>query len=224
MDIQEAWHRIDILKTHPELAGTPGYEVEELRETVSPEDWFFLLAEQPRFSPPEAWWFALRTRCGLPWAMLLGRQPRFEAKCHWESVSRLELVLLAYEAPEIFQRRFPLGRVHDLEAFLTPLEMSRLLARRPEHARYVDWETLSPAMSVGEWFGLLCDQPQFAEYFDWARVSGKPSPYWDMLLKHQPRFAGHCDMAQLGEDQRRRLKRSRPRLFGAEDVPDEAEE
>ena len=218
MEIQEAWCRIDELKTRPELAGSPGYDVDELREAVPPVYWFFLLAEQPQFSPPDEWWFALRTRCDLPWAMLLGRQPHFEAKCHWESVSRLELMLLAYEAPEIFQRRFPLGRAHDLEAFLTPLEKSCLLARRPEYAECVDWETLSPAMSVREWFVLLCDQPQFAEYFDWSRVRGQPSPCWDILLKRQPQFACYCDMAQLKEHQRRRLRRSRTRILGAEDV------
>ena len=213
MEIQEAWRKIDELKIRPELAGTPGYDVDELREAVPPVYWFFLLAEQPQFSPQDAWWRSLWTRCDLPWAMLLGRRPEFEEKCRWESVNRLELTLLAYEAPEMFRRRFPLARVHDLDAFLTPLEKACLLARRPECAQEVDWEELSAEMSVGEWFVLLCDQPQFERYFDWSRVEKQPSPYWDMLLKRQPRFACHCDLALLGENQRRKLMKHQPHLF-----------
>ena len=51
METKDAWNRIEELKKHPGLAGTPGYEIEidELREKVDPVYWFFLLMEQPQF-------------------------------------------------------------------------------------------------------------------------------------------------------------------------------
>ena len=73
----EIWKRIDELKTKPELAGSPGYEIDDLLKKSDAIDWFFLLMEQPQFTPPHDWWFELRSRCDLPWAMLLRKQPQF---------------------------------------------------------------------------------------------------------------------------------------------------
>ena len=86
MKTREAWNKIDELKKHPELANSPGYEMEELRKAVDPVYWFLLLMEQPQFAPPRDWWFELRHRSDLPWARLLAAQPQFEGHCHWESV------------------------------------------------------------------------------------------------------------------------------------------
>ena len=185
-------------------------EIRVLEQTEEPVYWFLLLAEYPEFAPESSWWFALRNRCDLPWSKLLAAQPQFEKYCHWESVSRLELILLAYRAPEIFKRKFPQGRAHDLYAFLTSLEKSLLLSQLPECAEYVDWDEINGEFSIGDWFGLLADQPQFERYFDWCKVEKQPNHYWDMLLKKQPQFAIHCDLKQLYPNQRRRLKK----LFG----------
>ena len=51
METKDVWEKVDELKKHPELADTPGYEIDELRETVDPVYWFFLLMEQPQFEP-----------------------------------------------------------------------------------------------------------------------------------------------------------------------------
>ena len=194
--------------------------VEELKaklENASPEEikalqqnedqiyWFLLLAEYPEFAPESDWWFALRNRCDLPWSKLLTKQPQFEKYCHWESVSRLDLMILAYRASEIFQRKFPQGRAHDLYAFFTPLEKSCLLSQLPEYAEFIDWDEINAEFSVGNWFSLLAYQPQFERYFDWSKVEKQPNHYWDMLLKKQPQFAIHCDFEQLYPNQRRRL-------------------
>ena len=180
-------------------------EIKALQQNEDPIYWFLLLAEYPEFAPESDWWFALRNRCDLPWSQLLAAQPQFEEYCHWESVSRLELILLAYRAPEIFKRKFPQGRAHDLYAFLTSLEKSRLLSQLPEYAEYVDWDELNAEFSIGNWFSLLAYQPQFEIYFDWSKVEKQPNHYWDMLLKKQPQFAIHCDFEQLYPNQRRRL-------------------
>ena len=189
-------------------------ETRSLQQSVNPIHWFLLLARRPEFAPESEWWFDLRDRCDLPWSQLLAAQPQFERHCQWESVSRLELILLAYRAPEIFHRRFPLGRVHDLDAFLTSLEKARLLAQLPEYAERVDWEALDRELSIGEWFFILTDQPQFEENFDWSRVEKQPSAYWDMLLKKQPQFACHCDLDKLSPCQKRKLQKHQPQLFG----------
>ena len=117
-------------------------EIKALQQNENPIYWFLLLAEYPEFSPESNWWFALRNRCDLPWSKLLAQQPQFEKYCYWESVSRLDLIILAYRAPEIFQRKFPQGRAHDLYAFLTPLEKSCLLAKLPEFAEQIDWNEI----------------------------------------------------------------------------------
>ena len=182
-------------------------EIKALQQNEDPIYWFLLLAEYPEFAPESDWWFALQNHCDLPWSQLLAAQPQFEKYCHWESVSRLELVLLAYRAPEIFKRKFPQGRAHDLYAFLTPLEKSSLLSQLPEYADQVDWDEINAEFSVGNWFSLLADQPQFEIYFDWSKVEKHPNHYWDMLLKKQPQFAIHCDFEQLYPNQRRRLKK-----------------
>ena len=188
-------------------------EVKTLQQTEDPIYWFLLLAEYPEFAPDSSWWFALCNRCDLPWSQLLAKQPQFEKYCHWESVSRLELILLAYRAPEIFQRRFPQGRAHDLYAFLTSLEKSRLLSQLPVYERFVDWDEINAEFSIGNWFSLLADQPQFEIYFDWNKVEKQSNHYWDMLLKKQPQFAIHCDLKQLYPNQRCKLMKHQPQLF-----------
>ena len=178
-----------------------------LQQSVNPVYWFLLLSEYPEFAPESSWWFDLRNRCDLPWSKLLAAQPQFEKYCHWESVSRLELMLLAERAPEIFKRKFPFGNMQDLYAFLTPLEKSFLLAQLPEYANLIEMQDLNDEFGIGEWFNLLAEQPQFEKYFDWNKVEKQPNYYWDMLLKKQPQFAIHCDFAQLYPNQRRCLKK-----------------
>ena len=184
-----------------------------LQQTVDPVYWFLLLAEYPEFAPSNDWWFNLRNRCDLPWSKLLAQQPQFEKYCHWESVSRLDLMILAFRAPEIFKRKFPQGKQHDLYAFLTPLEKSHLLIEVPEYAVQVDWDEIKAEFSVGNWFSLLAYQPQFEEYFDWETVEKQPNHYWDMLLKKQPQFAKHCDLEKLFPNQRERLLKHCPEIF-----------
>ena len=184
-----------------------------LQQSVNPVYWFLLLTEYPEFEPPSDWWFALRNRCDLPWSKLLAAQPQFEEHCHLESVNRLELMLLAYRAPEIFSRKFPFGNMQDLYAFLTPLEKSCLLAQLPEYANLIEMEDLSDEFSVREWFNLLAEQPQFERYFDWSEVEKQPNHYWDMLLKKQPQFAIHCDFEQLYPNQHKRLLKHHPEIF-----------
>lgn len=189
------------------LENASAEEIKILEQSEDPIYWFLLLAEYPEFVPDNSWWFALCNRCDLPWSQLLTKQPQFEKYCHWESVSRLELMLLAYRAPEIFSRKFPFGQAHDLYAFLTPLEKSFLLAQIPEYANLIEMEDLNDEFGIGEWFNLLAEQPQFEIYFDWSKVKKQPNHYWDILLKKQPQFAIHCDLKQLYPNQRRRLKK-----------------
>ena len=202
---------VEELKAKLENASSEG--IKALEQTEDPIYWFLLLAEYPEFAPESGWWFALRNRCDLPWSQLLAAQPRFEKYCHWESVSRLDLMLLAYQAPEIFQRHFPQGRAHDLYAFLTPQEKSCLLAKLPEFAEQIDWNEIQAEFEVGEWFCLLADQPQFEVYFDWSTVEKQPNHYWDLLLRKQPQFAIHCDFEQLYPNQRRKLMKHQPQIF-----------
>ena len=202
---------VEELKAKLENASSEG--IKALEQTEDPIYWLLLLAEYPEFAPDSGWWFALRNRCDLPWSQLLAAQPRFEKYCHWESVSRLELMSLAYQAPEIFQCHFPQGRAHDLYAFLTPLEKSYLLAKLPEFAEQIDWNEIQAEFEVGEWFCLLADQPQFEVYFDWSTVEKQPNHYWDLLLRKQPQFAIHCDLEQLYPNQRRKLMKHQPQIF-----------
>lgn len=190
-----------------DITNADAEKLEFLQQSEDPVYWFLLLAEYPEFSPGSDWWFALRNRCDLPWSQLLAKQPQFEEYCHWESVSKLELILLAHRAPEIFQRKFPRGRAHDLYAFLTPQEKSRLLSQLPEYANFVDWDEIKSEFSIGNWFSLLADQPQFEKYFDWSKVEQQPNHYWDMLLKCQPQFAIHCDPDKLYPNQRKGLQK-----------------
>ena len=169
------------------LENASSEEISALEQSENPIYWFLLLAEYPEFAPDSDWWFALYNRCDLPWSQLLAAQPQFEKYCHWESVSRLELFLLAYRAPEIFQRRFPQGREYDLYAFLTPLEKSCLLSRLPEYDEFIDWDEINAEFSIGNWFSLLADQPQFAI---------------------------HCDLERLYPNQRRKLLKHQPGIFG----------
>ena len=200
---------VEELKTKLENSG----DIQTLQQTEDPVYWFLLLAEYPEFAPEGDWWFNLRNRSDLPWSKLLAAQPQFEKYCHWDSVSRLELMILAYRVPEIFKRKFPQGRAHDLYAFLTPLEKAHLLIEIPEYADQVDWDELNKEFSIGNWFSLLSYQPQFERYFDWNKVEKQPNHYWDMLLKKQPRFAIHCDFEHLYPNQRKRLLKHRPEIF-----------
>lgn len=213
METTEAWNRIDILKKHPELANSPGYEMEELLKAVDPVYWILLLAEQPRFAPPHNWWFELRFRSDLPWARLLAAQPQFEAHCHWESVSRGELVKLAFLAPELFARRFPQGDWRELYAFLTPMELAGVLCDVPQVANVLDMEDVAARLLPDRWLTVIAYQPQLEQYFDWGLVEKKLSLYWDDLLRHQPQFACHCDFKQLKDWQIRRIRRRQPQLF-----------
>ncbi len=219
MDMNEAWEKIDELKTKPELANTPGYGMEELLDSVDSVYWFQLLMEQPQFSPPDKWWFELRKRCDLPWAKLLAKQPQFEKYCHWESVYSLELVKLAYMAPAIFEKRFQKGRPWDLWAFLTPLEKQLLLSDLPQLENEADWDELDKEWNIGNWLMLLACQPRFEKYFDWSRIEKKPSSFWEFLLLRQPQFACHCDLEHLEDWQIRRIKRKQPQLFEGEKQP-----
>ena len=188
-------------------------EKAKLYQTEDPVYWFLLLAEYPEFAPEKKWWFDLRHRSDLPWSTLLAAQAQFEKYCHWESVSRLDLMLLAHRAPEIFKRKFPQGRAHDLEAFLTPSEKAHLLINVPEYAEQVDWDELNAGLSIPEWFSLLAYRPQFEIYFDWSTVENKPHACWHILLKKQPQFAIHCDFEQLSPNQRKTLQKHCPELF-----------
>ena len=194
-------------------------EIKDLTENENPIHRFLLLAEYPDFAPDSDWWWTkLSNRSDLPWSKLLAKQPQFEKYCYWESVSRLELMLLAYQAPEIFKRRFPHGRVHDLYAFLTPLEKSCLLSRLPEYAEFVDWNELAEEFSIGNWFSLLAYQPQFEIYFDWRKVEFKQNHYWDMLLKKQPQFVRYCNLRKLYPYQLRKLMKHQPQIFENENT------
>ena len=159
-------------------------KVDYLQKSVDPVYWFLLLAEYPEFAPDSDWWFDLRNRCDLPWCKLLAAQPQFDKYCHWESVSRLDLMLLAFKNPQIFKQKFPKGRPNNLYDFLTPLEKAHLLIETPEYAKQVNWEEINSEFSIGNWFSLLAYQPQFEEYFDWSKVEKQPNHYWDMLLKN----------------------------------------
>ena len=212
MKTREAWNKIDELKKHPELANSPGYEMEELRKAVDPVYWFLLLMKQPQFAPPHNWWFDLRHRSDLPWARLLASQPQFEGHCHWKSVSRCELVKLAFLAPDFFARKFPHGHWHDLYAFLTPHELVGVLCDVPQVAELLDMDDVAEKLAPDRWLSVIASQPQLEKCFDWASVEKKPSLYWDDLLRHQPQFASHCDFKQLKDWQIRRIQRRQPQL------------
>ena len=213
MKTREAWNKIDELKKHPELANSPGYEMEELRKAVDPVYWFLLLMEQPQFAPPRDWWFELCHRSDLPWARLLAAQPQFEALCHWESVGRGELVKLAFLAPKLFARKFPQGYWRGLYAFLTPIELAGLLCDVPQAEKVLNMENVTARLAPDQWLTVIACQPQLEQHFDWAMVEKKPSLYWDDLLRHQPQFACRCDFEQLKDWQIRRIRRRQPHLF-----------
>jgi len=213
METTEVWNKLDEMKKHPELADSPGYETEKLLKAVDPVYWFLLLAEQPQFAPPRDWWFELRHRSDLPWARLLAAQPQFEEHCHWKSVSRGELVKLAFLAPNLFARKFPHGHWHDLYAFLIPMELVGLLCDIPQAAELLDMVDVAKRLAPDLWLSVIASQPRLEKYFDWGLVEKKPSLYWDELLRHQPQFACHCDFEQLKDWQIRRIRRRQPQLF-----------
>jgi len=206
----DAWDNLKVLKDHPELADTSWYELKKLYAEADPIMWFLLLAEQPQFAPPHDWWFSLRHRSDLPWARLLAVQPQFEGVCHWESVSRGELMKLAFLAPELFARRFSQGDWRELYAFLTPMELAGVLCDVPQAATVLDMEDVAKKLAPDRWLAVISHQPQLEKYFDWGMVEKKSSIFWDDLLRHQPQFACHCDFEQLKDWQIRRIRRRQP--------------
>ena len=209
----DTWDKLKVLKEHPELANTPGYDLNALYMDGDPVMWFLLLTEQPQFAPPRDWWFKLRHRSDLPWARLLATQPQFEEYCHWESVGRGELVKLAFLAPELFTRKFPRGHWADLYAFLTPMDLAGVLCDVPQAAEMFDMDDVAQRLAPDRWLTVIAAQPQLEKYFDWALVEKKSSIFWDDLLRHQPQFACHCDPEQLKAWQIRRIQRRQPQLF-----------
>ena len=209
----DAWDKLKVLKEYPELADTPGYELQKLYAEADPIMWFLLLAEQPQFAPPHDWWFNLRHRTDLPWARLLAVQPQFEGYCHWESVGRGELVKLAFLTQDLFARKFPHGHWHDLYAFLTPQELAGLLCDVPQAAELLDMDDVAEKLAPDRWLSVIASQPQLEKFFDWALVERKPSIFWDDLLRHQPQFACHCDFEKLQDWQIRRISKKQSLWF-----------
>ena len=209
----DAWDKLNVLRGHPELADNLGYEADKLYTEGDPIYWFLLLMEQPQLAPPHKWWFDLRHRTDLPWARLFAVQPQFEEHCHWESVSRGELVKLAFLAPELFARKFPQGDWHDLYAFLTPTELAGVLCDVPQAVELLDMDDVAKKLAPDRWLTVIASQPQLEKYFDWTLVEKKPSLYWDELLRHQPQFACHCDFEKLQDWQIRRIRRRQPHLL-----------
>ncbi len=219
MNTKAVWEKIDELKKHPELAGSPGYDVAQLRQNADAIDWFYLMTKQGCFAPNDSlWWYNISRRSDLPWAQLLAAQPQLEKYCCWESVNRLELVKLFHLAPEIFKRNFPEARPWDLYAFLTPTEKMMLLYTLPEIGEKVDWQEWTKNWGDAEWLILLSRQPQFEKYFDWSTVEQKPSNYWDQLLARQPQFSCHCNFALLHDWQIKKIQKHQPQLFAAEGI------
>ena len=211
--MKDAWDKLNELREHPELADTPGYELEFLQREGHPLMWFLLLAEQPQLTPPSEWWFELRHRCDLPWARLLAAHPEFEEHCCWEAVGRGELVTLAFLAPELFWRKFPEGRWYDLYAFLTKWELASILRDAPQAAEALDMDDVREKLAPDHWLSVLADRPQLEKYFDWATVEGRPSFHWDILLRKRPEFADHCDFSQLRSFQIRRILAKQPQFI-----------
>ena len=217
--MKDAWDKLKELQEHPELADTPGYELENLQRDGDPVMWFLLLMEHPEFEPPGKWWYDQWKRADLPWARLLAAQPQFEKHCHWEAVGRGELVTLAFIAPELFARKFPEGRWHDLYAFLSPFELAGVLRDAPQAAEALDMDDVREKLAPDYWLSVLAVQPQLEKLFDWRQVEGRPSYEWDFLLRRQPQFADHCDFSQLRSDQIRRILNKQPQFIDRCDWP-----
>ena len=211
--MKDVWDKLNELREHPELADTPGYELEPLRRYGDPVMWFLLLMEHPEFDPPDKWWYDQWKRADLPWARLLAAQPQFEKHCKWESVGRGELVTLAFLAPELFARKFSEGRWHDLYAFLSPFELAGVLRDAPQAVEAFDMDDVREKLAPDYWLSALAVQPQLEKYFDWRQVEGRPSHEWDFLLRRQPQFADHCDFSQLRSDQIRRILNKQPQFI-----------
>jgi len=212
--MKDAWDKLNELREHPELADTPGYELENLQRDGNPIMWFLILMEHPEFEPPWEWWYDLRKRADLPWARLLAAQPQFEKYCDWESVGRGELVTLAFLAPELFARKFPEGRWYDLYAFLTKWELVGVLRDAPQAVEVLDMDDVREKLEPDYWLNVIAVQPQLEKHFDWSLVEKKPSMSWDFLLRRQPQFADHCDFSQLRSDQIRRILIKQPQFIG----------
>ena len=80
--------------------------IEELQQNEDPIYWFLLLAKYQEFAPNEAFFFNLRNHCDLPWSTLLASQEKFVKYCHFASLSRLELLLLALKTPKYMKKSF----------------------------------------------------------------------------------------------------------------------
>ena len=206
------WDKLEALQEHPERADTRGYKLDTLRRKGDPYAWFLLLIKQPQLAPPEEWWSGLWRHSLLPWGRLLAAQPRFEKYCPWEAVSRLDLVELAVLAPELFARKFPQGRWHDLCAFLTTAEWRSLLRYVPDVDRHLDMDAVREKLSADDWMCILAWQPQLEKYFDWSQVEGKTSVYWATLLRNQPQFANRCDWSLLDGWQLSSILAKQPQL------------
>ncbi|MBP5538489.1 MAG: hypothetical protein J6X69_01435 [Bacteroidales bacterium] len=211
--MKDAWDKLNELREHPELADTPGYGLEILRRYGDSVMWFLLLMEHPEFEPSDKWWYDQWKRADLPWARLLAAHPQFEKHCKWESVGRGELMTLAFLAPELFTRKFPEGRWHDLYAFLSPFELAGVLRDAPQAAEALDMDDVREKLAPDYWLAVLAIQPQLEKYFDWSKVEKRPSNEWDFLLRRQPQFADHCDFSQLRSDQLRRILMKQPQFL-----------
>jgi hypothetical protein len=185
----------------------------ELQQNEDPIYWFLLLAKYPEFAPNDAWFFNLRNRCDLPWSTLLTSQEKFVKYCHFASLSRLELLLLALKTPKIYEEKFPDTTPWNLYSFLTPTEKVHLLIEMPSVESKVNWSKLANELTIADWFSLLSYQPQLEKYFDWSKIEQQPSNYWELLLIKQPQFAIHCNWEMLTSLQKYKIKKHQACIF-----------
>ncbi len=86
------------------------------------------------------------------------------------------------------------------------MELVGLLCDVPQSAESLDMDDVAQRLALDRWLTVIAAQPQLEKYFDWTVVEKKPSLYWDVLLRHQPQFACHCDPEQLKAWQIRRIQ------------------
>ena len=85
--------------------------------------------------------------------------------------------------------------------------------RHPQATNVLGMEDVAARLAPDRWLTVIASQPQLEKYFDWSMVEKMPSLYWDVLLRHQPQFACHCDFEQLKDWQIRRIQRKQPKLL-----------
>ena len=90
MKTTEAWKKVDDQRENPELANTPGYEMEALRESVTPVYWFLLMMEQPLFRK-EIDWSRVEKKPSLYWDALLRKQPQFVCHCDLKQLGECQI-------------------------------------------------------------------------------------------------------------------------------------